>query len=41
MPNHVTNRLTITGTKEQIDAFEAAFIKPEPPERGESEDVQE
>jgi hypothetical protein len=30
MPNHVTNRLTITGTKEQVDAFEAAFITPEP-----------
>lgn len=30
MPNHVTNRLTITGTKEQIDAFEKAFIEPKP-----------
>ena len=30
MPNHVTNRLTITGTKEQLDAFERAFITPKP-----------
>lgn len=30
MPNHVTNRLTITGTKEQLDAFEQAFIAPKP-----------
>lgn len=31
MPNHVTNRLAITAnTKEELDAFEAAFITPAP-----------
>ncbi len=26
MPNHVTNKLTISGSKKQLDAFEAEFI---------------
>lgn len=30
MPNHVANKLVLTGTKEQLDAFEREFITPKP-----------